>query len=78
MKELLSAASNVFFREGDDGEMKRHHEIVLVLSEPTFKVDAAGQIVRERMTETMRFVASDAALLALAADFLERAKPEEK
>jgi hypothetical protein len=66
MKEILSTASNSFYRLTQKGEMQQMFEIVLVLSEPTFRVDAAGELVRDRTTESLRFVASAKSLLGAA------------
>ena len=60
MKQLTTVSENVFYmRDGEDAsKVKEMHEIILALSEPQFRIDLGGQVVRETAVETVRFAIS--------------------
>ena len=69
MKEVTGIARNISYLKSKDGTYAPLVEVVFVVSEPVFRVDAAGQMVRERVTEGLRFATSPAGLRNLAESF---------
>jgi hypothetical protein len=67
MKELLTISAN-FHAVWTDGDKKQipQVEVILVMSEPTYTVDAVGEVVRQRETSQCRFSASPKLLMRLA------------
>ena len=70
MMEILTISSNLCAAFTDDGKIIPKAEVILILSEPTYSVDAAGEVVKRRETSTVRFFASPETLKKLAACFL--------
>jgi len=68
---------NIYYKK-HGGKFEPNIEGILVVSEPIFRVDAAGQLIRERTTETMRFSTSVDGIKSLAAQFLQWAETAEK
>lgn len=67
MKEVICIARNTF-AQVRDGKITPQAEIVIVLNEPTYR-EVNGQVINERVNETVRFVASPLALLDMAKQF---------
>jgi hypothetical protein len=67
MKELLTVNAN-FHAVWTDGDKRQlpQVEVILVMSEPTYAVDAVGEIIRQRETSQCRFSASPKLLRKLA------------
>ena len=70
MKELIGTARNLMLAASDDGEPRAMIEVILILTEPNFRVDAVGQMIRERSVETARFSTTAKGLRAVAKDYL--------
>ena len=75
MKELVGNSGNIYLRTpiGEEGERESRGEaeVILILSEPHYKTTNVGSIVKERETETVRFVTGAEALRGLAEMFIE-------
>ncbi len=80
MKELLGNSSNLALIPQDDGKLLGVTEIILIVTEPIYEADSAGEIVKRRITETLRFNATAKSLrafvkrLEMAADAAEEAQ----
>ncbi len=57
MKELLTVARNFLTTFDEDEKPIKQAEIVLVMSEAVYNIDAGGEMVRSRETSQIRFVA---------------------
>lgn len=68
---------NIYYKK-HDGKFEPNIEGILIVSEPIYRVDAAGQFIRERTTESIRFSTSVEGIKALAAQFLLWAETAEK
>lgn len=68
---------NVYYKK-HDGKFEPNIEGILIVSEPIYRVDAAGQLIRERTMESIRFSTSVSGIKALAAQFLQWAEIAEK
>ena len=66
MKEILSYATNTLAGIGTSGKIEAQAEVILVLTEPTYRLTSDGDMARERTIETVRFVASATALRTFA------------
>jgi hypothetical protein len=66
MKELLTISSNFMGAWTEDKKLLPQVEVILVLSEPAYTVDAVGEVVRQRETSQCRFSASPKMLYKLA------------
>lgn len=66
MKELLTATSNMLGSWSDKNEFMTQVEVILIVSEPTYAVDATGEVNRHRSPETIRFVSAPKNLRKLA------------
>lgn len=53
MKELTGTARNYYFLNDDDDKLTAQCEIILIVSEPQYRL-GAGELIRERVSETMR------------------------
>lgn len=71
MKQLLTVSSNYFAVRAENGLLLPEVEVILVLSEPTYAVDAVGELVKHRETSQSRFVASPKVLRKLAEALLQ-------
>lgn len=67
MKELLTINAN-FHAVWAEGSKKLlpQVEVILIMSEPTYSVDPAGDVIRQRATSQVRFSASPKLLFKLA------------
>lgn len=75
MIELTTTAANYMavpakYKEDGAEGMLPHVEVILVYSEPTYRVDAGGGLVKERVTGQFRFSGSPK-VLGLVADQLK-------
>lgn len=75
MKELLTISANFSAVWTEEKKLLPQVEIVLVLSEPTYTVDAAGEVVSHRETSATRFAASPRMLRKMS-DTLEKLAAE--
>lgn len=66
MKELLTISSNFMGAWTEDKKLLPQVEVILVMSEPSYTVDAVGEVVRQRETSQCRFSASPKVLYKLA------------
>lgn len=66
MKQPASITANYYAHLDPEGELSPQAEIALVLAEPQYRVDAGGEMIRESVTETIRFAASPALLRQVA------------
>jgi hypothetical protein len=73
MKEITSVAFNFFAQLHKEGPPTPDVEVALILSEVVYGLNSAGEVVRDRRPETVRFVASPAILRRLAKQFIEAA-----
>lgn len=73
MKELIGNASNVYYVTKDGENFTPQVEIILIVSEPQFRIGGGGQFIRERITETFRFTTSCEQLKNLSVNFAELA-----
>ena len=55
MKELMATSGNIIGVEAKKGFLPAL-ELILIVSEPTFRMDAGGGMIKERFTETMRVI----------------------
>ena len=78
MKELLTVTANICASFNDDKTLVPQVEIAIVMSEPTYRVDAVGEVIRQREISQCRFVASPATLLKLSKLFSEFASEAEQ
>jgi hypothetical protein len=76
MKEITGSSMNIYYIK-HDGKFEPNIEGILIVSEPIYRVDAAGQLIRERTTETIRFSTSLDGIKSLAAQFLQWAETAE-
>lgn len=74
MKEITSTAFNFIAQLHEDRPPTPDVEVALVLSEPTYELNSAAEIVRNRMTETIRFTAPPAILRKLAKQLTDAAQ----
>lgn len=67
MKELLTVNANfhAVWTEGDQKQLPQV-EVIIVMCEPTYTVDACGSIIRQRETSQCRFSAAPEMLRKLA------------
>lgn len=66
MKELLTISSNFTAAWTQDNKLLPRVEVILVMSEPSYTVDAVGEVVSQRETSQVRFSASPKVLRKLA------------
>ena len=79
MKELAGMAMNSLLSDShrDPTKLEAKIEVIFVTSEPQYRVDQAGQMVRQRETESTRIVADTKAWRKVAADLLKWADEED-
>ncbi len=59
MRELIAVARNIVATKKDDGTYEDRLELILVVSEPNYRMDASGRLINERgQLETMRILMS--------------------
>lgn len=66
MKELLTISSNFLAAWTEEKKLLPQVEVILVMSEPSYSVDAVGEVVRQRETSQVRFSASPKVLRKLS------------
>ena len=66
MKELLTISSNFIAAWTEEKKPIPQVEVILVMSEPSYTVDAVGEVVRQRETSQVRFCASTKVLRKLS------------
>lgn len=62
MKELRGSAINISFVEEEEGKYRALAEVVIVRSEPTYRVDDGGSLIRQRAVDEVRFATTAAGL----------------
>ena len=73
--ELIGSARNFSLAiDTEHGTVTPMAEVVLIVAEPAFHVDAGGQLVKERQTQTLRFAVSVAGLRRVAKEMEHWAK----
>ena len=78
MKELLTLSSNFLAAWTEEKKLLPQVEVILVMSEPSYSVDAVGEVVRQRETSQVRFLATPKALRKLSAAMAALADEAEK
>lgn len=73
MKEIVGTSCNLMLSVQND-VLSPYAEIILILSEPHYQVDEAGEITKPRRTETVRFHSSHDGLVLLAKSLVDYAK----
>jgi hypothetical protein len=77
-KELSALARNILGARTAEGEWTPMVEIIIIVSEPSFKLDAAGELRSERgRLEDLRFLANVKGLRHLAERLTEYADEAE-
>ena len=67
MKEVIATARNITFTATDSGNnLNCIVEAVVTVSEPTFELDAGGEMVRTRVPEVLRFGAPPSGMRQIA------------
>ena len=66
MKELITVNSNFFASFTEGKKLLPQAEVILILSEPTYIIDAYGQTIRQRENRHVSFAASPCALRKLS------------
>jgi len=77
MKELMGTARNIF-AVIQDGKAIPTIEVIFMVVEPQFHIDAGGELIRSRVPETLRFTTTPAGLRKVMADFGELADEAEE
>lgn len=77
MKEIAMTARNIMLSCPDQGDPSPMIEAILVVSEPTFRIDQGGGIIRQRELETVRFHSTPNGLRKVAIAFAEWADEAE-
>jgi hypothetical protein len=62
VKEYLALNANISLVEMEDDSLRAVAEVIILVSEPSYRIDAAGQIVKERTAENFRVGFTIAAL----------------
>ena len=70
MKELSGTARNYYYTVDDDGDLKLQIELVVIVSEPQWRIGANGMI-RERVSETLRISTNQKGIKLLLKDLME-------
>lgn len=65
MKEIVTTSAN-FYAIQVGKKLEAQVEVGIVLSEPTYRPDHGGEIIKERRCETVRFCASTDVLRKMA------------
>jgi hypothetical protein len=73
MKELVTLCANTHAVWTEGNQLVPQVEVILVISEPTYHVNEAGEVLRQRETSQVSFAASPKALLKLAGAMVELA-----
>ena len=59
MNNLMSIRTNILYSKKEDGSFQRYQELIFLVDKPKYNYSNAGEIIRERSLEEMRFVVSD-------------------
>jgi hypothetical protein len=62
MKEYLALNANISLTEMEDDTLRAVAELILITSEPNYRIDAAGMLVKDRVTEDVRIAFTTKAL----------------
>jgi hypothetical protein len=68
MKEYMGGAINISLIEDDDGNkrtLRACGELIVLVSEPVFRADASGQMLRQREMSQLRFGVTSKSIRAL-------------
>lgn len=78
MKELTSTSANFITRIPDENEpFVAEAEVVLIVSEAKYKIGSTGEVQKERICETVRFVVTAENLRKLGKQFARYAEAAE-
>lgn len=77
MKELSGTARNYYCTVDDNGALKPQVELVIIVSEPQWRI-AADDIIRERISETLRLSTNQKGVKLLLQALMEADKELEK
>lgn len=69
MKELLTLNANFLAAWDDEKKLNRLVEVILIISEPKYLIDAGGKVTRHREADPYRMIASPTTLRILAEKF---------
>lgn len=78
MQEFMGTARNISFVEIDNEKLSPRAEVIIIVSEPIFRADDAGQMVRVRQSDTIRFSTGVEGLRHMAKEFGEWADAAER
>lgn len=59
MNSLISVRTNIIYSKAENGEMKRHQELIFLVDQPEYRRSTEGEIVRERGIKELRFTVSE-------------------
>jgi hypothetical protein len=79
MKQVITISTNKIWVNGPDADSEkvRTWEVILVFTEPAYRISSAGDVIKDSDIETVRFVASDAQLEHIAKILLGYATEKE-
>ena len=77
MKELSGTARNCYCTVDDDGALKPQVELVIIVSEPQWRI-GADDMIRERVSETVRLSTNQKGVKLLLKALMEADKELEK
>jgi hypothetical protein len=78
VKELRGSAVNLSYVESAEGNLKALAEVVLIRSEPIYRIDDGGSVIRQRALDDVRFSTTSVGLRDTAARFIEWASEMEQ
>ena len=78
MKEAIGTAMNILRVNATGKKWETSIEMIFVVSEPVFQIDASGCMVKIRNTDTLRFVTTVNAAKKISADILKWIAQAEK
>jgi hypothetical protein len=78
VKELHSVACNFSALPQEEGGFRPLIEAILIVSEPKYSIDEAGDQFKRRSIDALRFTTSPAGLRLLAKNFIEWADEAEQ
>jgi hypothetical protein len=72
MKEIIGTAANIYYTKYDkEKPYEPQMELIVVVSEPVYRVDESGELIRQRTTESIRFSSSFDGMKKFAGKILE-------
>jgi hypothetical protein len=77
MKELSGTSRNYYLVETDDEGWKPHVELILIVSEPSYRL-GPGELIRERISDHYRLSTNRKGVLGLIKTLMEVDKDLEK